>query len=214
MSSAAVGAIVEVVGGLAPSARRRSSVPGMSVRRRPRPPAARARSVGSLSRDLRHLALVERVGGHQHLARAEVDARGDRLRAEGGEQRRDHACRSSARRAPRRRARGCGRPARTARSPLPTPSAAQHVGEAVGEPRQFAVADVAGRLVAREKAERGLVAQGARRMALHRLIGDVEPAARQCRQFARARASHENAAARRRNPRGSAAPAGRRRSCG
>ena len=37
-----------------------------------------------------NLAPVQRIGGHQHLALTDVDARGDRLRAERGEQRRHH----------------------------------------------------------------------------------------------------------------------------
>ena len=43
--------------------------------------------------DRRHLAAVERLGGHQHAAFADAEPRRQRLGAEGGEQRRDDAFR-------------------------------------------------------------------------------------------------------------------------
>ena len=63
-----VARIGEAVGRAAPSAWRRSSVPGSALARRPRRPAARAAASGSRARMRRHLAPVQRLGGHQHLA--------------------------------------------------------------------------------------------------------------------------------------------------
>ena len=84
------------------------------------------------------LAFVERVRRHQHLARAEIYARGDGLRAKGREQRRDHR---TVLQAAQYRDVEFRDAAGEDEQPVALADAevSQYVGEAVGQPRQLAV---------------------------------------------------------------------------
>jgi hypothetical protein len=134
-----------------------------------------------LTADLRHLALVEQFRGHQYGALAELDARGDRLRAEGGKEGRDHR---AVLEAAQHRDVQLGDAAGEQEQALALADAErlQHVGEAVGQARQLAISDVAG-VVGAEEAEGGLVAQRADGVAFDGLVGDVQPAAGQAGQL-------------------------------
>lgn len=132
----------------------------------------------------RDLALEERIRRDQHGCPAQIDARGDRLRPERGEQRRDDR---AVLQAAEQRDVQLGDASGDDEEPvaLADPQAAQHVAEAVAQRGELAVADGAGRRAAREKAQCGLVPAGARAMAIDGLPCDIQPAARLDGEFPR-----------------------------
>ena len=129
-------------------------------------------------------------------ALAEAEARADRFRAEGGEQRRDHgAVLQRAERADVELGHASGEEKQPVS--LAHAEAAQHVGEAVRRARELRVGHRAQAVVAADEAEGGAIAHRRREVPVDRLDADVEPAASRVPASSRARQAHEK---RRRSP--------------
>ena len=129
----------------------------------------------------RHLAPVQRLAGQQHAALAEAQAGLQRLRAEGGKQRRHHAAGLEA-------AEHAEVQLQAAVAQHEQPRAGRHAevaqgaGEAGSQPRQLAIADLAAAAVAEQQAQGGVPAQRPGGMPVDRLVGEVEAAAGQAAQ--------------------------------
>ena len=124
---------------------------------------------------LLHLAPVKLVGGHEHLAFAHADARGDRLRAESREERRHHGAVLQC--AEHRDIEFGNAPGEHEHAiALADAELAQHIGKAVRPACEFAIAQVQRRCVARDEAQGRPVLQWARRMPVDGLEAHVESA--------------------------------------
>jgi hypothetical protein len=139
------------------------------------------------------LALVELGRGHEQPRVAHLAARGDRLRAEGREQRRHHA--AGLQRAQHRDVE-LGQPPHQHEDALARrhAQAAQRVGEAAGGGRQVGVAEVDALAALADPADRGAALARRAEVAVDRLVRDVQPAARQAGEL-RARLRPVEAAA-------------------
>ncbi|MCY1397908.1 hypothetical protein D9M71_129280 [compost metagenome] len=131
--------------------------------------------------DCRDLAPVQGFAGQQHAALAEAQAGLQRLRAEGGEQRRHHAAGLEAAEHAEVQLQAAVAQHEQPRAGLDA-EVVQHVGEAAGLPRQLAVADLAATAVAQQQAQGDVFAQGTGGMPVDRLEGQVEAAAGQTGQ--------------------------------
>ena len=124
---------------------------------------------------VRHLAPVQGRRGQQHPGVPQTQALLDRLRAERGEQRAEH--RSVLERAERRDVQ-LRDPAREHEHPLAAlhPERREHAREAVRLPLQLPVGELRRRVALAQEAQRDRVRQGTVRVAIDRLVGDVQAA--------------------------------------
>ena len=120
-----------------------------------------------------HLAPVERRRGHEHSRVSQTQALLDRLRPERREQRTEDA---AVLERPERRHVQLGNPAREHEHALaaPYPQRVEHAREPIGLPLQAGVGEVRRRMALAQEAQRDRIRQRPVRVAIDRLVGDVE----------------------------------------
>ena len=174
MSSGSVGGISKR-GLAAASSCARSRVPGSAAA--PRSASRTCWSCGQRLAQRLDLARVERGARDQHPCVAAREARADRLGSERGEERAEHA--AVLQRAERRHVQLGNPPGqREDAVALAHAELAQRVREAARELGELGVADVARRALAAQEAQRGAARARPVRVPVHRLVRDVQAAAR------------------------------------